>query len=95
MKPLIAIWLFTVSSTLLASDFTCTSGSSKRVIRIQYEQQYAFVPCQVVYEKEPEGTTETLWQAQNQAGYCEEKAEYLARRLTRFGWICVKTSDEN
>ena len=94
MKPLIAMWLFTLSSTLLAADFTCTSGSSKRAILIQYERQYSFVPCQVVYEKEPEGTKETLWKAQNQAGYCEEKAEYLARRLRGFGWLCVTANTQ-
>jgi hypothetical protein len=89
MKQLIAVLLLATSSTLLADDYTCTSGTSKRFIRVQYEDPNSLVPCQVVYEKETEGTTETAWQAQREVGYCERKAKQLARSLTRYGWLCV------
>ncbi len=89
MRQLITVLLLATSSTLLAGDYTCTSGISKRFIRVQYKNPDSLVPCLVVYEKEPEGTTETPWQAQGEAGYYERKAKYLAQNLTRYGWLCV------
>jgi hypothetical protein len=46
----------------------------------------------VIYEKSVEGTIETLWRANNEAGYCESQAEGLVAKLSDLGWSCE--SDE-
>ncbi len=45
-------------------------------------------PCEVLYDKPTEGSQSTPWRASNQAGYCEEKADLLVRKLEGLGWSC-------
>ena len=50
------------------------------------------VPCEVVYKKLTEGVEDqVLWNAQNDANYCEEKASAFVARLEGWGWTCVET----
>jgi hypothetical protein len=66
----------------------CTDGQQERMISIIYQDQDAKVPCDVEYTKD--GQTETLWHAENEFGYCEEKAEEFIQKLTEWGWRCDK-----
>ena len=93
MKLCATVFLLTISPAILATDFNCTNGASQRNIKVVYENENSAVPCQVVYEKKDTGTVEHPWNAQNQTGYCEEKAKYLASRLTGFGWQCATVSN--
>jgi hypothetical protein len=44
------------------------------------------VPCDVKYTK-PEGAT-ILWSANNEVGYCENKAQEFAIESAMRGWSC-------
>ena len=89
MKLCATVFLLTISPAILATDFNCTNGSAQRNIKIAYENENSSVPCKVVYEKKDTGSVEYPWNAQNEVGYCEEKAKYLAARLSGFGWECA------
>ena len=43
-----------------------------------YQDQEAKVPCEVRYQKE--GVTETLWSAEEEVGYCDEKANSFVEK---------------
>ena len=92
MKKLTAL-CFVISLGLLAGNavadetYTCTQGDQERIITIVYQDQAAKVPCEVQYQKGD--VTETLWNAQNQVGYCEEKVEAFLEKQRGWGWDCV------
>ncbi len=94
VKLLIMIVALTVSPALFAHDYTCTNaGLERRISVIHAEGQE--LPCQVKYEKPDEGDTQYPWQAENTAGYCEAKADYLAQRLSSFGWDCTENPESH
>jgi hypothetical protein len=72
-----------------AATWTCKSGKIVREIDVQSQTPSSPVPCSVVYKKTTEGAADqTLWTAENDAAYCEEKAKGLADKLTSLGWTC-------
>ena len=76
------------SSPLLAEEsYHCKSGEAERTIMVSYSVPGQEVPCEVIYTKEG-GTSESLWQAQNEMGYCEEKAKQFIEQLRGWGWDC-------
>jgi hypothetical protein len=83
-------FLFILGAGNLYADETiiCTDGQQERVISIIYKDQDAKVPCNVEYTKN--GQTEALWQAENEFGYCEEKAEEFIQKQIEWGWRCEK-----
>lgn len=83
--------MFGFSAAALADKtFTCTKGSSVREVVLAYETQGASLPCRVLYKKD--GTEQSLWQAQNTEGYCEEKADEFIKNLSEMGWHCAEQS---
>jgi len=96
MKKLTAL-CFVISLGLLAGNavadetYTCTQGDQERIITIVYQDQAAKVPCEVKYQKGD--VTETLWSAQSQAGYCEEKVEAFLEKQRGWGWDCAKAGE--
>lgn len=89
MRTSLLIASLLASSPLLALEgdlYRCDAASGdQREIEVVYTSEEK-LPCEVQYTKE--GVTETLWVANNQSGYCEEKAKYMADRLTGFGFGC-------
>lgn len=71
-------------------NFRCVNGDTVRRIEVAYPSGAA-VPCEVRYHKDTEmpGRHETPWRADNEAGYCEGRAQALADRLAGFGWQCT------
>lgn len=67
----------------------CTYGDMVRRVVIMAEPGVS-VPCEVHYFKDTEapGEDQVLWSADNQAGYCEEKAAGLVASLEGWGWDC-------
>lgn len=67
----------------------CTYGGLVRRVVIMSEPGVS-VPCEVHYYKDSEapGEDQVLWSADNQAGYCEEKAAELIAKLEGWGWQC-------
>lgn len=70
-------------------SYRCTSGDAVRRIEVVHADG-APVPCAVNYHKDTEapGSSEELWTAANDAGYCEARAEEFAARLESLGWAC-------
>ena len=54
------------------------------------------VPCSVVYKKLTEGVEDqVLWTAENDAGYCEDKAKAFVDKQIGWGWTCVETVSDD
>ncbi|MGA7593967.1 MAG: hypothetical protein WCA64_02120 [Gallionella sp.] len=76
-----------------AATWTCKSGNNVREIDVQSQTPSSPVPCSVVYKKTTEGAADqTLWTAENDAAYCEEKAKALADKLNASGWNCQEAA---
>ena len=77
-----------------ADNYRCTNGDLVRRIEIIYEPGRA-LPCEVHYFKDSEaaGSSEMLWRAENEAGYCEARAAELAEKLNGLGWTCSAAGD--
>ena len=93
MKKLIP-WCLAIFVTLIATHalaeetWRCTFGQEERVISVVFQDQEMKLPCEVRYEKD--GVTQTLWSAENEVGYCEEKAREFVEKQRSWGWICVE-----
>jgi len=74
--------------TMANETFVCLSGSAERKISIVYDTPGQDVPCAVTYEK-GDGI-QTLWSAENEAGYCEVKAAEFVERQREWGWDCAR-----
>jgi hypothetical protein len=74
--------------------YVCEHTGNVRVISVEYVNPPSAVPCRVVYEKTNENLVEYPWRARNERGYCEEKAEFLANKISRMGWQCDTTKEE-
>jgi hypothetical protein len=77
-----------LSGQALADPITCSYGDLSRKIEVVYSNPGQSVPCEVIYDKSAEGTIETLWRADDEAGYCEAQAAGLVEKLTSTGWQC-------
>ena len=76
----------------LANPVTCSYGDLSRKIEVVYSDPGQPVPCEVIYDKSAEGSIETLWRANNEAGYCEAQASGLIDKLAGQGWRCEKST---
>lgn len=74
--------------------FHCAFGEQERVISVVYEVEGEVVPCEVHYTT-ADGM-ETPWSAQNEEGFCEEKAEEFVEQHRDWGWRCdLLAADES
>ena len=74
-----------------ADAWSCRHDNDVREVHMVQTTE-APVPCQVVYKKLTEGAEDqVLWNAQNDAAYCEEKAAAFVEKLEGLGWTCVET----
>ncbi|WP_213998092.1 hypothetical protein [Arsukibacterium sp.] len=64
----------------------CQLGDAVRVIEVVYPEG-GELPCEVHYTKD--GTTSVLWQANNEAGYCEQQAAEFVEKQRGWGFECV------
>jgi len=79
--------LFFSSSAFANETYTCKHDKQVRVISVVYATEGMPVPCEVTYDK-GNGATTSLWQAQNQAGYCEKQAAAFVEKQRGWGWVC-------
>ena len=89
-----ALLLSTWADIAAANPISCTQGELNRTVEIVYAEPGQPVPCEVIYAKPAAGTIELLWQAMNEAGYCEQQAADLIEKLEGSGWHCSKQVDE-
>ena len=97
MRTRLAFFVLAFSLPILGAaqdgqNYRCTNGDTVRRVEIVYTSGAA-VPCEVHYYKDTEapGALEVPWNAQNQAGYCEARAEELVSSLRGWGWSCAAT----
>ena len=94
-RSICVLIVFLASPTVLASEFTCRANNEIRMISVEYEHKGWQVPCRVKYEKPAENLTEYPWRAKASAGYCEDRAKFLAAKLENWGWTCEEQHSEN
>ena len=83
------IALIAVPFSSHAESWTCKMGNTVREIVVQPDTPGTTVPCSVVYKKTSEGVADQkLWNAVNDAAYCDDRAKSLADKLTSSGWTC-------
>ena len=72
-----------------AGSYECTLDDQLRRVEILSEPG-AVVPCEVHYYKDKDAPDEkqVLWNATNQAGYCESRTEEFIAKLEGWGWDC-------
>jgi hypothetical protein len=83
-----ALLFAATAGAVMANPVTCSYGDLSRKIEVVYSNPGQPVPCEVIYDKSAEGTMETLWRANNEAGYCEAQAAGLIEKLQGMGWRC-------
>lgn len=89
--PMFALMLLGVSVNVYADSWSCSHDDLVREVIVAYPQGGS-LPCDVVYKKQTEGVEDqALWSAENEEGYCEEKARELVARLESWGWVCLET----
>lgn len=83
--------IFAASQSMAIENIktVCTHDTQTRIIEVVYEGE-SEVPCAVQYTK-AEGS-QTLWNAQNAMGYCEEKAAAFVEKQRGWGWDCQNSS---
>ena len=87
----LSISLLAMPFGLQADSWSCRHNNDVREIHIVRSTADA-VPCSVVYKKLTEGVEDqTLWTAENDANYCEEKAKAFVEKQIGWGWTCVET----
>ncbi len=92
---LLASVLLSLSSGTFANSWSCRHDNNVREIHIETPTSAA-VPCSVVYRKLTEGVEDrVLWTAENDASYCQEKAQGLVDKQAGWGWTCVETLSEH
>ena len=70
-------------------NYQCSYGDLQRRVEIVSEAGLD-VPCEVHYYKDSEAPDErqVLWNAQNEAGYCESRTQEFIAKLEGWGWAC-------
>ena len=86
---LVALLALPVSA--YADSWSCSKNNNVREVHIETTNSEA-APCNVVYKKPTEGAEDrTLWHAETDYDYCQEKAKGLIAKLETWGWVCAET----
>jgi len=80
------------SGAASANPVSCEQDGVIRRIEVVYAEPGQAVPCEVVYDKSAEGSIETVWRSNFEAGYCEARATELIDKLSGMGWLCASTA---
>lgn len=92
-RAIVVCLLMTLGTYAAANPIACANGELSRTIEVVYSDPGQAVPCEVIYNKSAEGSIETLWQANNESGYCEARAAELIEKLKSLGWECSEPSE--
>lgn len=70
--------------------YECRMGELIRRVAVERDGS-APLPCRVAYFKDTEapGERQVLWNAQNDASYCDARASEFVSRLQGLGWNCT------
>lgn len=67
--------------------YLCTQQTETRLIEVVYLLPDQTVPCEVRYQRNSD-EPEVLWRANNQEGFCENKAQSLMHKQESWGFSC-------
>jgi hypothetical protein len=72
--------------------FMCRNQERERRVELQYGARPDRLPCEVVYWRDftRPGDGRTIWEAENDYGFCIERTRDLVQRLQEGGWSCRK-----
>lgn len=88
---ILVIASFILPISAYAESWSCSKSNDVREVHIERTTPEP-VPCHVLYKKQTEGVEDqVLWNANNDATYCEEKAQGLIAKLESVGWVCTET----
>jgi hypothetical protein len=75
-------------------SYECSLSDMTRRVVVERSGPGA-VPCEVAYYRvdEAPGERRVLWNAVNEAGYCEARAAGFIERLEGWGWQCQASAD--
>jgi len=95
LYPVLSLAVVLGSITLPAwpTAMVCTHDQLTRRIEVVYTDPELALPCEVLYDKQNEGAHSTLWRAENNQGYCEEKARQLVQKHLSWGWLCSEEEE--
>lgn len=85
LGPLLSLLALSVQASV-GESYHCAFGQQGRTISVVYEVEGQAAPCEVRYDK-ADGV-ETPWEADNEEGYCEEKAREFVEQHREWGWRC-------
>lgn len=80
---------FLVIATLVTAAPANVYKCKSRTVEVKFAGENKGLPCEVKYTKEGESEGKTLWTANNDAAYCEQKAKEFADKLTSQGYACT------
>lgn len=86
--PVLILALSSLSFAVAAAEnqtTNCQNGDLARTIELAYPAE-GDLPCEVRYTKQ--GSTQILWSASNELGYCEMKAAEFVEKHRGWGWDC-------
>ncbi|MFV2089686.1 MAG: hypothetical protein ACC642_03440 [Pseudomonadales bacterium] len=86
--------LLSCSTGALANPTRCEYGELSRIIEVVYSDPGQPLPCEVIYNKSEEGSIESLWRADNEVNYCEDRVVGLIEKLEGLGWTCANTTQD-
>jgi|TARA_Y100000310_G_scaffold338011_1_gene426538 hypothetical protein len=95
MRRLVLFSILLVCNPIRAADnysYVCSHDGNERRIEVVYLSEDKRVPCEVRYIKD--SAAKVLWNARQQEGFCESKAESFAEKQKSWGWSCNR-SDES
>ena len=80
------LFIIAAFAGLSAFGTVCKMGKMERKVEVATTDAEKKVPCEVKYTRD--GQEKTLYNAQVDASYCDQKAEELVAKLTGQGWQC-------
>ena len=72
------------------NEYACLRDDMTRILYVEYLGGPGQAPCTVVYEKRPPEPSSRvfLWNAEENARFCEDNARDLVEKLRDWGWKC-------
>jgi hypothetical protein len=100
MKPfkfaisLLVFPLFAIAQT--GQGIECTMGEQVRRVVVESDVPAPLI-CEVAYYKDTEapGERQALWNAQNDAAYCDARSEEFVAQLEEWGWTCAARAEND
>lgn len=97
MKAIYSVFLgaFVISASGYATEsVTCKQGKVTQTIAIVSKEADKKVPCEVTATREGEAQGKMLYNATNDASYCETQMKKHLENLAAKGWTCDGAAGE-